>query len=198
MTETIANKLKSLYDNLVIAINFINEGINLKADKVSSATSGNFAGLDNTGNLTDSGKKASDFAPASGSTNYAAVSHTHAQSDITGLATDLAAKADKTTTLNVASSVSAQALSPNVLYTFLERTTNLTLRLTAGLLTEANEYHFFLIIGSTAPTITWPTGISWNGGSAPTIAADKTYEVSILNNVAAFIEIDNPEEESES
>lgn len=176
MAGTIANKLKSLYNNLVIAINFINEGINLKADKVSSATSGNFAGLDNTGNLTDSGKKASDFAPASGSTNYAA----------------------KTTTLNVASSVSAQALSPNVLYTFLERTTNLTLTLTAGLLTEANEYHFFLIIGSTAPTITWPTGISWNGGSAPTIAADKTYEVSILNNVAAFIEIDNPEEESES
>ena len=32
-----------------------------KADKVSSATSGNFAGLDSNGNLTDSGKKASDF-----------------------------------------------------------------------------------------------------------------------------------------
>lgn len=32
-----------------------------KADKVSSATSGNFAGLDANGNLTDSGKKASDF-----------------------------------------------------------------------------------------------------------------------------------------
>ena len=32
-----------------------------KADKVSSATNGNFAGLDSNGNLTDSGKKASDF-----------------------------------------------------------------------------------------------------------------------------------------
>lgn len=32
-----------------------------KADKVASATSGNFAGLDGNGNLTDSGKKASDF-----------------------------------------------------------------------------------------------------------------------------------------
>ena len=32
-----------------------------KADKVSSATSGNFAGLDSNGNPTDSGKKASDF-----------------------------------------------------------------------------------------------------------------------------------------
>lgn len=32
-----------------------------KADKVSNATNGNFAGLDSNGNLTDSGKKASDF-----------------------------------------------------------------------------------------------------------------------------------------
>lgn len=35
-----------------------------KADKVTSATSGNFAGLDGNGNLTDSGSKASDFATA--------------------------------------------------------------------------------------------------------------------------------------
>lgn len=35
-----------------------------KADKVASATSGNFAGLDSNGNLTDSGKKASDFQAA--------------------------------------------------------------------------------------------------------------------------------------
>lgn len=35
-----------------------------KADKVASATSGNFAGLDSNGNLTDSGKKAADFATA--------------------------------------------------------------------------------------------------------------------------------------
>ena len=36
-----------------------------KADKVSSATNGHFAGLDSSGNLTDSGKAASDFATAS-------------------------------------------------------------------------------------------------------------------------------------
>ena len=35
-----------------------------KADKVSGAHSGNFAGLDNTGNLTDSGSNASSFATA--------------------------------------------------------------------------------------------------------------------------------------
>lgn len=38
-----------------------NVDISGKADKVSSATNGNFAGLDSNGNLTDSGSKASDF-----------------------------------------------------------------------------------------------------------------------------------------
>lgn len=38
--------------------------ITVKADKVTSATSGNFAGLDTNGNLTDSGSKASDFLPS--------------------------------------------------------------------------------------------------------------------------------------
>ena len=47
-----------------------------KADKVASATSGNFAGLDANGNLTDSGKKASDFqAAGSYKTTQAAVAN---------------------------------------------------------------------------------------------------------------------------
>lgn len=56
-----------------------------KADKVTSATSGNFAGLDANGNLTDSGKKAADFA---------ASAHTHAMSDVTGLEAALSGKSD--------------------------------------------------------------------------------------------------------
>lgn len=40
------------------------QNISGKADKVSSATEGNFAGLDANGNLVDSGKKASDFQVA--------------------------------------------------------------------------------------------------------------------------------------
>lgn len=40
------------------------EDIADKADKVSGATAGNFAGLDANGNLTDSGSKAADFATA--------------------------------------------------------------------------------------------------------------------------------------
>lgn len=168
-TPTIAQRLRSLYDNLVIAINFINDAINLKADKVSSATSGNLAGLDSTGNLTDSGYAPSSFA-------------TPAQVN---------AKADKESVVEITDdgSASSQALSANTLYVFTTRTSDLTLTLTEGETGKVNEYHLFLVIGSTAPTITWPSGISWNGGSAPTIAADKTYEVSILNNVAAYFEV---------
>ena len=38
--------------------------LDAKADKVTSPTAGNFAGLDSKGNLTDSGSKADDFAAA--------------------------------------------------------------------------------------------------------------------------------------
>ena len=40
----------------------VKDSLGAKADKVSGATSGNFAGLDSNGNLMDSGSKASDFA----------------------------------------------------------------------------------------------------------------------------------------
>lgn len=40
---------------------YVSNAISGKADKVTSATNGNFAGLDANGNLTDSGSKAADF-----------------------------------------------------------------------------------------------------------------------------------------
>lgn len=42
----------------------VNASLSKKADKVAKATAGNFAGFDADGNLTDSGKKASDFVAA--------------------------------------------------------------------------------------------------------------------------------------
>ena len=44
--------------------NDVNTSLAKKADKVANATNGHFAGLDANGNLTDSGKKASDFVAA--------------------------------------------------------------------------------------------------------------------------------------
>lgn len=80
---------------------------NAKADKVVGATEGNFAGLDKDGNLTDSGKKATDFAEASHNhdgvyapidhkhdDDYAAKGHKHTVSEIEDYATDVAGKID--------------------------------------------------------------------------------------------------------
>lgn len=92
-------------------------------------------------------------------------------------------------TLTVPDNTSEQVLAPNVLYFFETRTSTLTLTLGTPIVGIANEYHFFVVCGSTAPTINFPNGITWNGGRAPTIAADKTYEISILNNVAAYFEV---------
>lgn len=59
-----------------------------KADKVTNATAGNFAGLDENGNLTDSGKKATDFAEAGHNhdEDYSEIGHTH---DITATDDDI-------------------------------------------------------------------------------------------------------------
>ena len=57
---------QAVQDSLDLADSAIQEhqDISGKADKVASATNGNFAGLDANGNLTDSGSKAADFATA--------------------------------------------------------------------------------------------------------------------------------------
>lgn len=50
-----------------------------------------------------------------------------------------------------------------------------------------NHYYFAFDTGATAPTITWPTGISWVG-SSPDVIANKHYEVSIYNGVGVWME----------
>ena len=91
--------------------------------------------------------------------------------------------------MTIPDTTAEQELAPNVLYIFDTRTSTLTLTLSTQIEGIANEYHFFVICGSTAPTINFPTGIIWNGENAPEIAAGKTYEVSILNNIAAYFEV---------
>ena len=49
-----------------------------------------------------------------------------------------------------------------------------------------NVYDIIFATPADAPSITWPEGISWVGGSAPAIAGGKTYEVSIMDNLATY------------
>jgi hypothetical protein len=59
-----ATTIVGYIDEAIAALDLTNE-LAKKADKVTEATAGNFAGLDASGNLTDSGKKASDFVATS-------------------------------------------------------------------------------------------------------------------------------------
>lgn len=60
LSSTIKNAISDLADSVTSVLSALGG----KADKVTNATSGNFAGLDANGNLSDSGSKAADFASA--------------------------------------------------------------------------------------------------------------------------------------
>lgn len=93
--------------------------------------------------------------------------------------------------VEVEDTVANHALQANQLTIFTSRTSALTLTLAAGAThTEfilPKEYHFFIMTGATAPTVTFPASITWAGG-APTLAGNKTYEFSIQEGVAIGIE----------
>lgn len=76
-------------------------------------------------------------------------------------------------------------IKPNTFYIFGK-----VARLTITLATEErgilNEYMFQFVSGSTPTTLSVPDAVKWSGGSAPTIEANKTYQVSIVNNLAVY------------
>lgn len=76
-------------------------------------------------------------------------------------------------------------IKPNTLYKFGE-CSSLTITLGAGTSGIVNEYMFEFISASTPTTLSVPDTVKWSGGSAPTIEANKTYQVSIVNNLAVY------------
>ncbi len=58
----------------------------------------------------------------------------------------------------------------------------------------ANEYLFQFTSGSTATSLTLPDDIKWANDSAPTIAENMIYQVSILKGLASVLEFDNAPE----
>lgn len=91
----------------------------------------------------------------------------------------------------VASSQPASGgMLPNVLYTLGTLTGTVTFTLASPTIaTRVNHYYWTFDTSSTAPTITWPTGITWLGGSAPTVNASKHYEISVLDGVGVSMEV---------
>lgn len=78
---------------------------------------------------------------------------------------------------------------PDVVYSLGTLTGTVAFTLAAAVTGNVNHYFWMFDTGSTAPTVTWPTGITWADGSAPTVAASKHYEVSVLNGIAYYSEV---------
>jgi len=94
------------------------------------------------------------------------------------------------------STIPSGGLLPGVLYNLGVLDSAVTINLATPVDSSvANEYAFTFYTGATAPTITWPnTILGWAGNcivnSAPEISASKFYEVSILNGMAAIMEVE--------
>lgn len=100
----------------------------------------------------------------------------------------LAGKADKTAIVTETEGNSSYSIAPNKVTRLGTLASAVTLSLDtaseeAGV---SNVYDIIFATPAAAPSITWPEGISWIGGSAPAIAGGKTYEVSIMDNLATY------------
>lgn len=81
-------------------------------------------------------------------------------------------------------------LTPNTFHVW-DEVSALTLSLgdeTAGV---ANEFVLQFTSGATATSLTLPNSIKWVNDSAPTIAENKIYQISILNGLAVCLEFKN-------
>lgn len=82
------------------------------------------------------------------------------------------------------------ALTPNTFHVW-DEVSALTLTLGSETAGVANEYLFQFNSGTTATVLTLPDDIKWANDSAPTIAENMIYQVSILKGLASVLEFNN-------
>lgn len=78
---------------------------------------------------------------------------------------------------------------PDVAYNLGTLTGTVAFTVAAAVTGQLNHYFWMFDTGATAPTITWPAGLTWPAGSAPTVVASKHYEISVLSGVAYYSEV---------
>ena len=86
---------------------------------------------------------------------------------------------------NGGSGTVTKQINPNTFYKF-GSCSKLTITLGAETVGIVNEYMFEFRSGTTATTLSIPDSVKWSGGNAPTIEANKTYQVSIVDNLAVY------------
>ena len=86
----------------------------------------------------------------------------------------------------------ASGFLPNVMYNIGPVTANTTfLMQNPTNNTIVNHYYWTFDILQNVPTITWPSQIQyWAAGSAPGISQRTHYEISVINGIATYMEVD--------
>ena len=77
---------------------------------------------------------------------------------------------------------------PDVVYSLGVLSSNITFALAPAVVGNTNHYYWTFSTATTAITVTWPTNLIWANGNVPTIAANKHYEISILDSIAVYME----------
>lgn len=78
---------------------------------------------------------------------------------------------------------------PDVVYSLGTLSGAITFSLASPVTGNVNHYFWMFDTGVSAPTVTWPAGLTWADGSAPTVSASKHYEISVLGGVAYYSEV---------
>ena len=76
-------------------------------------------------------------------------------------------------------------IKPNTFYKF-GPCSKLTITFAAEEIGIENEYKFEFVSDSTPTTLLLPDSVKWKDGVTPTMEASKTYQVSIVNNLAVY------------
>lgn len=76
-------------------------------------------------------------------------------------------------------------IKPNTLYKF-GSCLKLTITFAAEESGIENEYKFEFVSGTTPTTLSLPDSVKWKDGKEPTMEANKTYQVSIVDNLAVY------------
>ena len=97
---------------------------------------------------------------------------------------DISGKADKVAVVDHGTSDTTFALTANVFHKW-GVVSSLTLTLASGAAGYLSEYMFEFQSGSTATSLSLPSTVTWV--ETPTIEANKTYQVSIVNDIAIIV-----------
>lgn len=89
----------------------------------------------------------------------------------------------------VVTSQPAGGMAPNILYDLGTISSATTFTLASPSDANITNHYYWTFEASGTPSITWPSGVSWMGGSAPSINDGKHYEISVLDNYGCSIEI---------